>query len=133
MRYPESCALQSSISKVATGMEYENISCEWTEAFCTRNKRSARTKSPEGELFIHSMGNLPGRRMFEASTQRNAPPCSRGGPPEPSSVGGLPITSAIIQKPPVKVARCQNCIKRIIDYSTHRAKPTATGGGCNRA
>ena len=109
-------------------MEYENISCELTEAFCTRNERSARTKGTERELFTHSMVNLPGRRMFEASTPRNAPPCSRGRSPEPSSVGGLPITSALIQKPPVKVARCQNCINRIIDYSIYQPNPRQLAG-----
>ena len=70
-------------------MEYENISCEWTEAFCTRNKRSARTKSPEGELFIHSMGNLPGRRMFEASTPKKCTPMFAGRAPRTFQRGGL--------------------------------------------
>jgi len=67
------------------------------------------SKAQEENYFAHSMGNLPGRRMFQASTPRNAPPYSRGSFPDPTSVGGLPIPSTIIPK-----ASRQSCAVRFI-------------------
>ena len=127
MRY-----LNNVLYKVA----YQRLLQVWSMTFLYKGTSEVQEfKAQKENYFAHSMGNLPDRRMLQASTPRNAPPCSRGSYPDPTSVGergGLanPFYNHYSQKPPVKVARCQNCINRIIIDSQNHA---ATGGGCNRA
>jgi hypothetical protein len=105
-------------------MEYENIRYESTETLLYMKRGKCKNQKPRMEnYFAHSMGNLPGRRMFKHPPQEMHPPWSRGRSPGPFQRGGLAnafnsSNSTSIPKPPVKVARCQNCINRIIDLNT---------------
>jgi hypothetical protein len=113
---------------ILVAAERKRIRCELTEAFYTKNERSAKTKSPAREIFAHSIGNLPGRRIFQASNPKKCNPMSAGKVPRAFERGGLANPFYNHSK-----ASRQSCPLSKLHQQDHRfkhtAKPTATGGG----
>ncbi len=118
-------------------MEYESIRCELNEGFCTRNEGSAKPLSPEGKLLPRKYGDLPGRRIFQTFKRppQEMHPHVRGeSPPSLPAWGGLANPLLLSCKSlPSKLAAVKIPSTGSSINSTHTAKPTATGGECNRA
>jgi hypothetical protein len=130
MRY-----LNDLLYKVA----YQRLLQVWSITIFYKERGKCKNQNPRRRTTSLTVwGICPVDECFKRPpSPRNAPPYSRGSFPDPKQRGGEAGLCQFLlqssQKPPVKVARCQNCINRIVIDSSHNQNHAATGGGCNRA